>query len=111
VRARRVDPATIGAADPLAGAPPIAMAARERLSGLAPVPGDGCDLLLARAGGGGRVVATGGAGEPMLLTALPARFRAGAASVCRRHLLVAGARPRHGRPAGALAVVPLGTHG
>jgi hypothetical protein len=110
VRARRVDPTRIGAADPLAGAPPIAMPAAERLTALAPVPGDGCNLLLAGAGGGGRVVQTGAAGERMRITVLPARFRAGAASVCRRHLLVAGARGRTGHAAGALAVVPLGAH-
>jgi hypothetical protein len=113
VRARRVDPARIADGDPLAGAPALAAPVTERLVALAPTPGDGCNVLLAGTGaaGGGRVVQAGADGVQMRVTALPARFRAGAATVCRRHLLVAGARGRGGHPTGSLAVVGLHAHG
>ena len=101
VRTRRADPATLLSHDPFAGAP--ALPAHDRLAGLAPDPRGGCNLLLAKPSGGGRVVQADAGGSVAKLTALPDGFRPGAVFVCHSHVLTAGVR-RSGRVA-ALAVI------
>jgi hypothetical protein len=99
VRARRDDPATLLARDPLGGAP--ALPATDRLTALAPDPRGGCNLLLARKSAA-RVVQTDAGGAAAKLTSLPAGFRPTVLFVCHSHVLAAGVR---GRSTGALAVV------
>jgi len=101
VRTRRTDPATLLTHDPFTGAP--ALPAHDRLAGLAPDPRGGCNLLLAKPSGGGRVVQADAGGSVAKLTALPDGFRPGAVFVCHSHVLTAGVR-RSGRVA-ALAVI------
>src|SRR4051812_32177164 len=103
-RPRRADPATLLARDPFAGAP--ALPAHDRLAGLAPDPRGGCNLLLAKPSGGGRIVQADAGGRVAKLTALPGGFRPGAVFVCHSHVLTAGVRSS-GRVA-ALAVIKRG---
>jgi hypothetical protein len=109
VRTRRADPARLLDQDAVAGAP--ALAAPDRLTGLAPDPRGGCNLLLARPGSGGRIVQAGRDGAPEKITALPHAFRPRVVFVCRSHVLTAGVRHSGGRLVGALAVVERHAHG
>ena len=108
VRTRRVDPARLLSGDLFAGA--SALAAPERLAGLAADPGDGCNLLLAQPSSGGRVVQADRRGAAASVTALPRSFRPSVVFVCRSHVLTAGVRRSRGRLVGALAVVPRHRH-
>jgi len=109
VRARAVDPTRLVDGDPFAGAP--ALPAPDRLTGVAPDPGGGCNLLLARPSSGGRIVQADRAGSPAHVTALPRSFRPGVVFVCRSHVLTAGVRRSRGELVGALAVVARHRHG
>ena len=108
VRTRRVDPAHVADGDPFAGAP--ALAAQDRLTGLAPDPGGGCNLLLAGPAAGGRIVQADRAGSVDATTALPRSFRPSVVFVCRSHVLTAGVRHSRGSLVGALAVVRRHRH-
>jgi hypothetical protein len=102
VRTRRADPATLLERDPFTGAP--ALAAPDRLTGLAPDPRGGCNLLLATSGAA-RVLQTDAAGEETKRTTLPRAFRAQLLFVCHSHVLTAGVRHEDGRAVAALAIV------
>jgi hypothetical protein len=109
VRTRRVDPAQLLDGDPFAGAP--ALAAPGLLTSLAPDPGGGCNLLLARPATGGRIVQADRGGAPAIATELPRSFRPAVVFVCRSHVLTAGVRRARGGLVGALAVVRRHRHG
>jgi hypothetical protein len=102
VRTRRADPATLLTGDPFAGAP--ALPAPDRLTGLAPDPRGGCNLLLAKPGAS-RVLQTDESGRETKLTALPAALHPKLLFVCHSHVLTAGVRHEHGRAVAALAIV------
>jgi hypothetical protein len=102
VRTRRADPATVLERDPFAGAPDLP--APDRLTGLAPDPRGGCNLLLAKPGSA-RVVQTDAGGKATKLTTLPGAFRPKLLFVCHSHVLTAGVRHEQGRAVAALAIV------
>jgi hypothetical protein len=98
VRTRRADPATVLERDPFGGAP--ALPAPDRLTGLAPDPRGGCNLLLTS-----RVVQTDADGAQTKATPLPGAFKAKLLFVCHSHVLTAGVRHEDGRAVAALAIV------